>query len=135
MKTKFCNKCQQTKAISLFSKARSKCKACDRDYRILNKERNRIQKQDYYERTKTERLAYAKVYAAKHKQEYQQYVQTHKERINANQRASKAVWRKHPHNRIMSSCRTRIGKALNNKKKIRHTIELLGCSVVSKKTY
>lgn len=125
--TKVCGRCQQEKAKNCFGTDKQRkdrlhpiCKTC------LQKNRaSKAQQKSHYD----------KAYRTANIDKIKHYVQTNRIKIRARTTQYRRRWRQIPHNRILQNLRTRLRKALKNKHKIFHTVELLGCSVLDFKAY
>ena len=124
---KICGRCQEEKSKSCFGKDKNRsdglyplCKECLKSSRQLKIS----QKSDY-----------DKLYRKINHNKIKNYIQNNKQKIRLRARLYNRKWRKIPHNHILQNLRSRFRKALQNKCKVAHTIELLGCSVLQFKNY
>lgn len=135
---KTCSRCQKDKPTSDFNKRNaskdglmSKCRDCQKEYRLVNIEKETKYKKAYYQSTKTKQQEYAKAYYQTNmdwrKRYDKAYHQSNKENNKARQRARYA-------NDELYACsrriRSRINESLrkNGYSKKSRTYEILGCS-------
>ena len=96
MNTKICSKCGVEKEISNFRKEKrtkiglqSKCKQCEKEYRLKNHEKYNNYMKEYYKNNKEELLQKSKIYREKHKEEKRlqdkKYRQEHRKELNKKQ--------------------------------------------------
>lgn len=166
MKTKICNKCKLNKDIIYFSKfaksrdgLKSQCKECDKQYYIIN-----------YNKNKQDRLNYAKEYRKNNKdlikqkqkdryiknkdkylQDQKEYYLNNKERIiqrtnewriknrdkyiNNRRKRKKERYYSDPIFRLKSNILSRINISLKHNRKSLKTEILIGCSISELKIY
>ena len=89
MKTKVCTKCKKelpatSKYFAAHRSTKSglqyRCKECERQYRLENKERLAEYDKKYYEENKTERLEYGRKYSRKYRKENKEKVAEYNKR-------------------------------------------------------
>lgn len=119
---KYCNKCNTDKPLSEFYSCKrnglqSKCKDCEKAYKLATKDNDKINKRNHYLKHKDKIKARVKEYSKKHKYKMQ-----------------KAMFVKHPEKKILHNQRTRINGLLKSKKST-STIKLLGCTISEFKQY
>jgi hypothetical protein len=141
MQTKFCNKCQIEKLILDFAKDKtnkdglcSKCRKCYSEWYFATKKRRRKIAKQWYQDNKIQERAKNKQRYLHNKehvnrkarawyQKNKESVRSHRAKYNKNKRATDINFK------ISVCLRSRIGKAVKNYIKSKHTIELIGCSI------
>jgi hypothetical protein len=156
--TKKCSKCFKTKLINEFhkdvrtkDKYRTYCNSCisilGKIYRQTHKIKASLYNRQWREKNKDKKREQDRLYKANHREEarirskkyYYQFKNTEKykkyhqiQRQLRNPQRRKKVKEQYQNNinfKLLIICRTRLYKALKNKHKIFHTIELFGCSI------
>lgn len=120
MKTKYCNKCRTERPVSDFYKInrpqayQSKCKLCERKYKIKNSARDKINKRNHYE---------------KHREKIKQRSATYKKENRLSRNITNQKYLSIPKNKIVHNFRTRIRQVLKKvNTKSDTTMRLVGCS-------
>lgn len=147
MQTKFCNKCQTEKSILDFAKDKtnkdglcSKCRKCYSEWYFSTKKRRRKIAKQWYQNNKIQERAKNKQRYLQNKehvnakarswyQKNKEFVRSHRAKYNRNKRSTDINFK------IADCLRSRIGKAIKNNIKSKHTIELIGCNIEELKVY
>ena len=140
---KYCNKCQQIKSPTEFSKNQSRCKSCKKEHYDSNKHKWRE-----YELKNKERIRENNIkWNSTNKEAIQKYNKEYNLNNPNKKRESFSNWyennpdyyKNRYHNdinfRIKSILRARINQALNGNMKEESSISLLGCNIEQYKEY
>jgi hypothetical protein len=141
MKTKVCNKCQIKKLILDFAKDKtnkdglcSKCRKCYSEWYFSTKKRRRKIAKQWYQDNKIQERAKNKQRYLKNKeyfnakarswyQKNKEFVRPHRAKYRRKKRAIDINFK------IADCLRSRIGTAIKNNIKSKHTLELIGCDI------
>lgn len=117
-------------------KNKNKLRNKKKEFRLKNPEIVRRWKKEYYERHKDQIIENMLQYYIKNRDKKIRYI---REYYAKNKHGKIKLYRKKHHSRIeykiIHNIRNRVYKVLNGKRKTKHTIELLGCSVKEFREY
>lgn len=162
MSTKTCTKCKETKPIDSYSKDKKTkdgydvcCKSCKREYKLLHKDRDKKQGLLYREQNRLKLNKQSKEYYSNNKDHVKSYQKKY-ELVNKETRKNqhKINYQENKENRIktqieyqkvkrlidvnfkiLGNCRNRVYLALKNNQKSGHTLDLIGCDIITLKLH